>query len=289
MTINDYLKGLIDTQTISTGDKEFITLEGHKNEVTNYLRKKFGAEPIIKYAGSIAKGTMLKESYDLDIVCYFPDTDSRSLKDIHKSVFDYLENEYTLEKKSSAIRILDLKNSQNSIDYHVDVVPGRFIEGTSDVFLPVTTSERDRIQTNLKTHISYIKDSDCIEIIKLFKLWKTRNNIALRTFILEVFIVETLKDFDKKHLLQDAVLKVFLDLKLEFPTKRLIDPANSGNVLSELITSIEKNIVANMADNALKTINYSNILSNWKDVFKDSEYRSNPIFTPFTPSKPHGI
>lgn len=44
-----------------------------------------------------------------------------------------------------------------------------------------------------------------------------------------------------------------------------------------------------MADTALKTINYSNILSNWKDVFKDSEYRSNPIFTPFTPSKPHGI
>lgn len=289
MTINDYLKDLLEDQNISENDKEYSLLEEHKSEITDYLRNKFGSDPIIKYAGSKAKGTMLKESYDLDIVCYFPYTDSRSLKDIHKDVYEYLEKEYKLEKRSSAIRIWDLKNSDVSEDYHVDVVPGRFIEGTSDVFLPVTTDERDRIQTNLKTHIDYIKNSGCVEIIRLFKLWKKRNKVNLKTFILEVFIVETLKDFDKKNSLQESVLKVLIDLKHEFPTKRLVDPANSGNVLSEIMTSIEKNIVSNMADNALKIINNSNILSNWKEVFKDTEVKPQPLFTPFTPYKPHGL
>ncbi len=289
MTINDYLKDLLEGQNISEDDKEYTLLEEHKSEVTDYLRNEFGSDPIIKYAGSKAKGTMLKDSYDLDIVCYFPYTDSRSLKDIHKDVYEHLEKEYKLEKRSSAIRILDLKNSQVSEDYHVDVVPGRFIEGTSDVFLPVITDERDRIQTNLKTHIDYIKNSGCVEIIRLFKLWKKRNNVTLKTFILEVFIVEMLKDSDKKNSLQDGVLQVLLDLKLEFPTKRLVDPANSGNVLSEIMTSIEKNIVSNMADNALKIINNSNILSNWKEVFKDTEVKPQPLFTPFTPNKPHGL
>lgn len=93
---------------------------------------------------------------------------------------------------------MDLKGSQAPVDFHIDVVPGRFIEGTTDVFLNVAYGDKQRMQTNLKTHINHIKDSGCVEIIRLVKLWAHRNNIKIKTFILELFVVKVLSEYREK-------------------------------------------------------------------------------------------
>jgi tRNA nucleotidyltransferase (CCA-adding enzyme) len=47
------------------------------------LRDEFGSTPTIKYGGSKAKGTMIQESYDLDVVCYHESVSDNTLESLY--------------------------------------------------------------------------------------------------------------------------------------------------------------------------------------------------------------
>ena len=69
---------------------------------------------------------MLADKYDLDIVCYFPSGDTRSLREIRADVSTHLRKKYVVQPKASAERITSLKETSTPSGYHIDVVPGRF-------------------------------------------------------------------------------------------------------------------------------------------------------------------
>ncbi|MBK7764485.1 MAG: nucleotidyltransferase domain-containing protein [Bacteroidetes bacterium] len=147
-TIETFLKELLESQELN--QEQLDALEEHRIEVTDFLRDKFGLDPVIKFAGSAAKGTMNQDSYDLDIVCYFPSSDSRTLKEIRTAVSDHLKTKYSIFEKASAERIIDLNDSVEPSNYHIDVVPGRFIQDTKDVFIYLASGDKERLKTNLK-------------------------------------------------------------------------------------------------------------------------------------------
>jgi len=298
MNIEKYLQDLLKSQDLTKQQED--DLEKHKKEVTDYLRKEFGDDPIIKYAGSREKGTMISERYDLDVVCYFPSSDNRTLKEIRDDVAHHLEDKYELTHKSSSETILDLKGSQAPVDFHIDVVPGRFIEGTTDVFLNVAYGDKQRMQTNLKTHINHIKDSGCVEIIRLVKLWVHRNNIKIKTFILELFVVKVLSEYREKGNLKKSFLKVLEEFKDKFTSIQLGDPANSNNIVSQLLSDSEKSSITNQADSTYKEIKGSDDLAKWKEAFVDTETKTDSsnnsstnlaytVGSSFQPSKPWAI
>ena len=103
MTDNQYLESVIKTQCLSA--EELKELEQHRLEIESLLREKIGSKPIIKYAGSKAKGTMIKENYDLDMVCYFLSDEGRTLKELYEYVKGILSAKYIVEPKASALRI----------------------------------------------------------------------------------------------------------------------------------------------------------------------------------------
>jgi hypothetical protein len=242
---------------------------------------------------------MIRDCYDLDIVCYFPDTDTRTLKEIRDDVSVHLNKKYLMQDKASAERILSLKEVTAPQSYHIDVVPGRFISGSNDVFLHLAEGEKERLQTNLKTHISHIKDSGCVPIIRLIKLWAHRNNVKVKTFLLELFVVEALSGSRSKSDLKISFLKVLEEMKNRFATIELVDPANTGNVVSRLMPTNEKTAVAQVASKAFGVLNSQDNLAVWENVFNEavsSTRSTNPglINTPrttpntgFIPHSPH--
>ncbi len=295
MTPEKFLQSLLASQDLSPEQER--TLQAHKKEVTDFLRTEFGDEPKIKYAGSREKGTMIKDNYDLDIVCYFPSTDTRSLKEIREDVSNHLSSKYLMgDKKASAERIKSLKGASAPEGYHIDVVPGRFIEGTSDVFIHVAYGDKERMQTNLKTHIDHIANSGCVPVIRLVKLWAYRNDIHIKTFILELFVVEALSGSRTKDNLESSFLKVMETLKDKFGNLQLIDPANTNNVVSRTISASEKLTVAQAGEDAFNQLDGSDDLSDWKAVFVETDMGGNtmrPISNPpstssngFTPQAP---
>jgi hypothetical protein len=281
MTPEEFLQNLLKSQDL-TLDEDAI-LQSHKDEVTKFLRAEFGSEPDIKYAGSYRKGTMIRENYDLDIVAYFPSTDERTLKEIHDDVLSRLKEKYDVEEKASAIRITDMKDTEDATDYHIDVVPGRFIEDSKDVFLYVVDGDKERIQTNLKTHIEYITNSRCADVIRLVKLWAHRNDISVRTFVLELFVVESLSGSRNKSDLKTSFLQALSAFKEDFQTKKLIDPANSGNVVSDLLHPSILAMVTEAAGESLAKIAESDEVTDWEAIFHEGAQKGSSSDQPQQP------
>lgn len=282
MTIEEFLKDLLTSQVLSPEQEH--ALEANKKEVTDFLRAEFGEGPVIKYAGSYAKGTMIREAYDLDIVCYFPSSDTRTLKEIREDVSAHLSKKYLMQDKASAERITNLKGASAPNGYHIDVVPGRFIKGTKDVFIHVTYGEKGRMQTNLKTHIDFIANSGCVDTIRLAKLWSHRNNLEIKTFVLEIFIVTSLNGSRNKANPKLAFLEVLEAMKNKFGALALEDPANSGNQISKLISPSHRVIVVNAAEEAWKKISKADDVTDWKAVFREAD-TSGFVFTRSKPTE----
>lgn len=267
MTDEEYLKKVLESQTLDPDGKEMKDLRSRRDDAESRLRKKFGSSPSIRYGGSKAKGTMNKESYDLDVICYFDNDDTSAgdtLQEIYESVAEVFEDDYYIERKPSAIRLKSRNLNNWAEDYHTDIVPGRFVDDErDDVFLYRSSGEKGRQKTNLDVHISHVKTSGVISAIRLIKLWRKRNELSIRHFVLELLVIDLLKE--KKTLpLTDQLIHFWTEVRDNVEEMTVEDPANPyGNDLSELFNSTVKYELSSMAQTTLETIENDG----WKKVF----------------------
>lgn len=272
MNINEYLKAVLKNETLKEDSAEFKALIAEEKKVRKLLETHFAdVKPAVRTGGSRAKGTMIKSNYDLDITCYFDRADDEAgdtLEDIFENVKTALESEYLVTPKTSSLR-LESRDVQTKGKYtHVDVVPGRFIDEdkeTSDVFLHQTNG-KDRLKTNLQTHINLIRDSERQEVIRLLKLWKIRNGLGLKTFVLELMAVEVLTGTDAISL--EGSLRAFWETIEDAEAQLTIeDPANpEGNDLSQFLAE-HRQVLSVLASQALSNANGGN----WEAVFGAAE------------------
>lgn len=267
MTNEEYLEAILESQTLANDGDELKLLRQRRDDVEKLLRKEYGSNPSIRYGGSKAKGTMIKDSYDLDVICYFDNDDTTAgdtLQEIYDSVAETCENDFHIERKPSAVR-LKCKDSENEAeDYHIDVVPGRFVDDDrDDVFLYRHSAEKGRQKTNLDVHINHVKDSGVIPAIRVTKLWRVRNEMQVRNFILELLTIELLKDMKGKSL-TDQLEHVWIELRDNIDDITIEDPANpTGNDLTELFNSAIKLELSDAARVALQHI----ANNDWKAIF----------------------
>lgn len=234
MTDSEYLQLLVAENKLTDKSPEIVVLRARRYEVAAVLSAGLAdAAPSIRYGGSKAKDTMVRVSYDLDMTCYLPSNDPRSLEAIYDEVKSILDAEgYRTLEKTSAIRI----HGDDHADFHVDVVPGRFFdESRTDVWLHRTQGTKEWLKTNLDVHIDYVRDSGLQDSICLMKLWRHRFALdAFRTFALELITIKLLGDRKGKHL--DAQLRHVFEELLECVDRVAIkDPANANNDLSGLL------------------------------------------------------
>jgi tRNA nucleotidyltransferase (CCA-adding enzyme) len=78
MTGHEYLVGVLNSQNMLV--KDLNTLRNLRKEIEGVLREEYGSYPRFYYGGSYGKKTMIQASFDLDIVIYFPPTETSSLK-----------------------------------------------------------------------------------------------------------------------------------------------------------------------------------------------------------------
>lgn len=269
MTPKEYLDSVLKNQTLPPDGAELNGLQEHREKVEALLMDSFkDVKPTIRYGGSKAKGTMIKEGYDLDIICYF-DHDSSgagdTLKDIFNNVKAALEKEYEVYPKTSALRLRSKEEQTRGIDFHIDVVPGRFTDDKKeDAFLHMSSGEKERLKTNIQKHIDHIKESGCTEAIRLIKFWNIRNGVSVKTFVLELLVVKLLSESKNPADLPEALKTFWTYLKDHAGQLGVEDPANpTGNNLSELLNDLVKARLQMWATNTLNAIESSG----WESVF----------------------
>jgi hypothetical protein len=264
MNPNDFLAMVLDAQSIKDGDAELKAIEDARAKVETILKKQYGSKITVKYGGSKAKGTMIKENYDLDILCYFENDDNsagNNLEEIYNDVAKTLEKEYHVEKKNSAIRIWDKKASE---DFHIDVVPGRYDENKEDAFLHQNDSPKARLKTNPEKHIKFIQDSGRKDVIKLVKIWREHKGFGLKTFILELLVIGVLKTSQDREVYDKLLTNFFKELSNNIESIKIEDPANpTGNDLSAIFNSNAKDTLKTFAKQALDAVR----AGKWDGIF----------------------
>lgn len=177
----------------------------------------------IKLAGSHAKGTDLRDS-DIDLfLSYSPNTPG-PLSAIQAALADQFHGQ---------VRNVSVRIAYKGLS--VDLVPSR-----SNILWQA------RFNTSLKTDIDkqirYVRDSGFIDEILALKIWRRRHALRFPSFLMELATIRARpKDFR-------ALLHF---LATDFPTTRLLDPANSNNVVSDLLTEIERLRIARRAEMSL--------------------------------------
>jgi hypothetical protein len=275
MNNNEYLQGVLRSQTLASDSEELKALQEQRAKVEKLLRDHFAkSSPTIRYGGSKAKGTMIKEAYDLDVICYFPHDDidvGETLEDIYNNTRKALDSDYWVEPKPSALRLRDRDPKNFKVDFHIDVVPGRYTDGTkTDTFLYQSSGEKKRLKTNLVTHIEHVRDSGITDAIQLLKLWRLRNGLRIKHFALELLTIKLLKD-KKAVSLADQLKHVWEQIRDHVDSLSIEDPANpSGNDLGPLLDASIRSELSGVARVTLNAIDNSG----WQAVFGSVEEKS---------------
>jgi hypothetical protein len=277
---DEYLAKILARQTFANDAPELKDLRERRKNIEEKLREHFSkANPSFLWAGSMAKGTMIRESYDGDLTFYVPheeETAGATLKEIYENVETVLKEDYDVERKPSALRIKDRSTKATkgfAQDLHIDLVPGRYTdEKKGDVYLHRTTGEKDWLKTNLQIHIDHIKDSSVTGAIQLMKLWNARNGIRAKTFVLELLVVKLLKE-KKKLSLSAQVQHVWTEFRDNAESLVIEDPANGNNDLKPALDAVCASL-ASVASTTLAGIKSRGWSSVFGELPDDEEEKS---------------
>lgn len=198
----------------------------------------------IKPSGSIAKGTAITGSSDVDLLVSLKSTTTTSLKDIYESLYNHLLQAGYSPKRQNVSLGITLNG------WKVDVVPAKK-QGqlTFDHSLWSHKLSTWR-QTNTHKHVQLVSNSGRVAEIKLTKIWRKLHNLELPSFLLEMSVINALKGHNALSPSANFP-KILAYLRDTLPTARIIDPSRSTNIVSDDLTPQEKNHLAIAANNAL--------------------------------------
>jgi hypothetical protein len=116
------------------------------------------------------------------------------------------------------------------------------------------------MKTNVFTHIGLVRASGRSSEIRLLKLWRDQRSLEFPSIYLELTVIEALRGFPQGALAQNMV-RVFQYLAANFSHSRVIDPANTNNIISEDLTKAERASVSVAASRTLAMSDWTQVIS----------------------------
>jgi hypothetical protein len=207
----------------------------------------------VSFSGSYAKGTGVKGSTDVDLFISLDPQTSGTLKEIYDNLYSYLtQNRYAPRRQNVSIGI-----TYSSLS--VDLTPGRKQPGNTNDHSLFKNKTQTWTQTNVQTHINKIQQSGRLDEIKAIKIWRNLNSLDFPSFYLELTVLDALYGRGRNQLAVN-VWTVLEYLRDRFTAARVIDPANSNNIISDDLTANEKATISSAARNSLTKSDWNQII-----------------------------
>ena len=250
---NEYLlHQILEDQKLDSNQIE--NLKNQRDAIVGELVEEIGGNPIRYDGGSYAKGTMIRASYDLDIVLYWPTNFQYSPKNLYIEVGGVLQSKGRNPQSKKVGWEIPFPGN-----FHIDVIPGKIILNKKNYAYLFNTDTEGRFQTSVKKQVNYVKRSGRQDVIKLMKLWKIRKDVPIKTFILENMIIEGCKDISHSKI-EPQLIGAFEYVNEEILIKKIHDPSNINNIISNDITDEEKHRIKILAEEAINA-------QYWREVF----------------------
>ncbi|MDI9575626.1 MAG: hypothetical protein WBI87_05995 [Bacteroidales bacterium] len=171
------------------------------------------------------------------------------MKSIYDSLHTFLKERYNPVRKQNVSFRIKIGNLE------VDITPARKHSGnTNDHWLYVSKLDTLR-QTNIQKHITDISSCGRLNEIKLLKIWRELNHLYFPSIYLEYLTINILSGKSKDPTnLSDNFCFMLQELSKDTSNplnSRIVDPANSSNILSDLLSLIEKKTIISKAKKAI--------------------------------------
>jgi hypothetical protein len=207
----------------------------------------------VVYSGSYSKGTAIRGLTDVDLFVSLKATTPHTLADIYSNLYRFLKDRrFHVQKRDVAVKI-------RIADLDVDVVPGRRQQSTGQDHSLYSNRLQTWRQTNIDKHAAIVRASGRIQEICALKVWAVQHGVDIPSFLLELAVIRGLRG----RLLGRTAMNVARALEFlssDFLDARLVDPANTGNVVSDSLTTTEKRLIARAADESLRSANWEGII-----------------------------
>lgn len=252
MTPDEYVLSLVSNYSVSTGSgsaafqaaqKLYPTIKGWAGK---YLLS-------ATFSGSYAKSTTIKGGTDVDIFISLDSQTPGTLKEIYENLYSYLDDKHLSPRRQNVS--IGLSYSGVSID----LVPGRKQAGNTSDHSLYRNKANTWTQTNVGKHIELISESGRLVEIKALKIWRKVHYLDFPSFYLELTILDALYN-KKKNQPASNVWTVIEYLRDSFSKARVVDPANSNNIISDDLTSAEKGSIVSVAKNSVAQANWGSII-----------------------------
>lgn len=252
-------------------------------------------------SGSIAKHTAVNTKFDIDFVIPFRHDSFATLQEMSDDVYAFLDK-YKSRKENIDICDSSVKKQKVSIGFEyryfdngvqktipIDVVPGRELsqgdyEETESLNLFFRDStwgfmsdEGSRQKTNIAAQGAKIcgKDNER-KMIRLLKIWKKANGKNVKSFVLELFVLKALEDYDGAKdlwsLLQHTLQ--FIRDNATNESCHLYDPGNSNNDVLARMDKYERSLLYGDMKNLLYCL--ENIEGYIKQAFPENSKFKRP-------------
>jgi hypothetical protein len=115
------------------------------------------------------------------------------------------------------------------------------------------------MKTNVNVHLQTVSQSGRVDEIRVLKIWRRLHGLDFPSFYLELATIRALEGRLRGRL-ADNVFAALNYLGARLASDRILDPANTNNVVSDDLTVAEKLKVAAQARASAAKSNWSQIV-----------------------------
>ncbi|KJU87256.1 DNA polymerase [Candidatus Magnetobacterium bavaricum] len=163
----------------------------------------------------------------------------------------------TLNQTYHSVRKQNVSVRINLSGLEVDITPARKQAGNTDDHVIYLSKSDSWKQTNIPKHIKDISNSVRTNEIKILKIWRELHKLEFPSIYMEYLLVKNIlfhKSKDTKDIANNVwhILNELAKNKENPLYAEIVDPANSNNILSDLLTNEEKENIINQAKETIK-------------------------------------
>lgn len=252
MTPDEYLNSILRREAVDTGI--YSPARGVQAQLQPAIQEWAGNMLLgVSPSGSFAKGTANHSGTDIDLFISLAQQTPNTLKEIYDTLFTKMSQKGWNPKRQN----VSINVRVNG--FSVDLVPAKRQDAYSNDHSLYRRKADTWTKTNVATHISHVTGGGRLNESRIIKLWRNQKGLDFPSFYLELTVITALSGTYIGSL-SGRVMKVFEYLRDTFPNARVVDPANTNNIISDDLNTADRAKVKAAAEQALGATNWSQIV-----------------------------
>lgn len=252
MTADQYVERVLANYAVPRGPTS--PAEQFGTTVAGPLRTWAGQQlNALQYSGSYSKETGVRGTSDVDVFISLKSDTTQTLKELYEMLVSLAQNNGWSPRRQNVSVGVTVNGTRG------DLVPGKVQAGYQNYHSLYLRKRDSWTQTNVAMHVDSVRNSGRLKEIRALKIWRMLHRLDFPSLYLELFTIDALSGRSRSTLAEN-VLHVLRTVGSSLTSTRIVDPANTNNILSDDLTQAEKQLVAAQASTSARQQSWGSII-----------------------------